>query len=70
MFTGIIDGLATLRKIDREGANIHFTFYSSITSELKIDQSLAHNGVCLTVVKINAFEYTVTAVEETLKRTG
>jgi len=69
MFTGIIEGLATLRKIDKEGANIHFTFYSPITSDLKIDQSLAHNGVCLTVVKINDFEYTVTAVAETLMRT-
>jgi riboflavin synthase len=68
MFTGIIEGLATLRKIDKEGTNIHFTFYSPITSDLKIDQSLAHNGVCLTVVKIKALEYTVTAVEETLQR--
>ena len=69
MFTGIIEELSTLRKMDKEGTNIHFTFYSPITPELKIDQSLAHNGVCLTVVKIKDLEYTVTAVEETLKKT-
>lgn len=70
MFTGIIETLATVVKTERENSNIHFTFTSGITSELKIDQSLAHNGVCLTVVKIEADNYTVTAIEETLRRTN
>ncbi len=70
MFTGIIETLAKLEKIEAESSNIHFTFSSSITHELKIDQSLSHNGVCLTVVKINGNLYTVTAIEETLKRTS
>jgi riboflavin synthase len=60
MFTGIIETLAKVEKIENENSNIHFTFSSSITHELKIDQSVAHNGVCLTVV----------AIDETLKRTN
>ncbi len=70
MFTGIIETLATLEKIEASGSNIDFTFSSSITSELKVDQSVAHNGVCLTVVKIEGNNYTVTAIDETLKRTN
>lgn len=70
MFTGIIETLAKVEKIEKEASNVHFTFSSSITSELKIDQSVAHNGVCLTVVKIHGNQYTVTAIEETLKRTN
>lgn len=69
MFTGIIETLARVEKIEQEQSNVHFTFVSSITSELKIDQSVAHNGVCLTVVNIEGESYTVTAIEETLKRT-
>jgi riboflavin synthase len=70
MFTGIIETMARLEKIQAEGSNVHFTFSSPITQELKIDQSVAHNGVCLTVVSISGNSYTVTAIEETLKRTN
>jgi len=70
MFTGIIEELAVVQQIEQEGTNVHFTFQSSVASELKIDQSVAHNGVCLTVVKINGLEYMVTAVAETLERTN
>lgn len=70
MFTGIIETLAKVEKIEKENTNVHFTFSSAITSELKIDQSVAHNGVCLTVVKIDGNKYVVTAIDETLKRTN
>lgn len=70
MFTGIIETLAKVEKIEKENSNVHFTFSSGITHELKIDQSVAHNGVCLTVVKIDGNTYTVTAIDETLKRTN
>ena len=70
MFTGIIETAATIKRIERENENIHFTFSSSITHELKIDQSLAHDGVCLTVVAIDADNYTVTAIKETLEKTN
>lgn len=70
MFTGIVETLARLEKIEKENSNIHFTFSSSITGEFKIDQSIAHNGVCLTVVKITGANYTVTAIDETLKRSN
>ena len=70
MFTGIIETLATVAGIETEGSNVHFTFSSGITHELKIDQSVAHNGVCLTVVKIEGHQYTVTAIEETLQKTN
>lgn len=70
MFTGIIETLAQVTKIESENTNLHFTFSSSITHELKIDQSVAHNGVCLTVIAIQNNEYTVTAIEETLQKTN
>lgn len=70
MFTGIIETLAKVEGIEKEGSNVHFTFSAALTHELKIDQSVAHNGVCLTVVKINGNQYTVTAIDETLKRTN
>ncbi len=70
MFTGIIETLGTLEKKEREGSNVHFTFSSDITGELKIDQSLAHQGVCLTVVNISGNTYTVTAIDETLNKTN
>jgi riboflavin synthase len=70
MFTGIIETLAKVETIAHENSNIHFTFSSSITQALKIDQSVAHNGVCLTVVNISGANYTVTAIDETLKRTN
>ena len=70
MFTGIIETLAKVERIENENSNINFTFSSNLTSELKIDQSVAHNGVCLTVVNIKGNNYTVTAINETLKRTN
>ena len=70
MFTGIIETLAKVEGIEFENTNVHFTFSSAITHELKIDQSVAHNGVCLTVVKIEDAQYTVTAIDETLKKTN
>jgi riboflavin synthase len=70
MFTGIIETLGEVKKLEKEGGNLHITLSSNITQELKIDQSVAHNGVCLTVVKIAADQYTVTAIEETLEKTN
>lgn len=70
MFTGIIETQARLVAKESEGTNTHFWFSSSITHELKVDQSVAHNGVCLTIVELNADKYRVTAIEETLGRTN
>lgn len=70
MFTGIIEDLGQVVHLEKEGKNIHFTIQSNIASELKIDQSVAHNGVCLTVVKLDEDQYTVTAVDETLQKTS
>jgi riboflavin synthase len=70
MFTGIIETLATVEKIKKEGSNLHFTFNSPLASEFKIDQSISHNGVCLTVVSVSGTSYQVTAIEETLKRSN
>ena len=70
MFTGIIEDLGTVNDINQEGSNLHFTITSSVTHELKIDQSVAHNGVCLTVVAIDNNDYVVTAIQETLDKTN
>ncbi len=70
MFTGIIEEVAKVVKAQSEGENVHFTIQSGITSELKIDQSVSHNGVCLTVVAINDNRYTVTAIKETLDKSN
>ena len=70
MFTGIIETMGTITRIEREGGNVHYSLSSNITHELKIDQSLAHNGVCLTVVAIDGDQYTVTAIQETLDKTA
>lgn len=70
MFTGIIEDLGKIEKLEREGDNLHITVTSSLSPELKIDQSVAHNGVCLTVVQLNNLNYTVTAIEETLSKTN
>ncbi len=70
MFTGIIETLGIITNIKKEDTNIHFTVKSDFTSELKIDQSVAHNGVCLTVVAIKENEYVVTAIDETLQKTS
>lgn len=68
MFTGIIETMGKVVGIEQEGTNIHFTLESAFTQELKIDQSVAHNGVCLTVVNIAGANYTVTAIQETLDK--
>ena len=70
MFTGIIEDLGAITKLEKDGGNLHITVSTSITSELKIDQSVAHNGVCLTVVGIDGGSYTVTAIQETLDKTN
>lgn len=70
MFTGIIEQLGVVKHIEREGENVHFTMNAPFTSELKIDQSVAHNGCCLTVVKIDGDDYTVTAIQETMQKTN
>jgi len=70
MFTGIIETLGTIQEIKKENTNLHISIASTITDELKIDQSVAHNGVCLTVVAINENQYTVTAINETLEKTN
>lgn len=70
MFSGIVEEFATIVKIVKEQENIHFTLTCSFVGELKIDQSIAHNGVCLTVVDIKDNTYTVTAMRETLERSN
>lgn len=70
MFTGIIEQLGMVKSIQQESENIHFTLEAPFTSELKIDQSVAHNGCCLTVVEISGNEYVVTAIQETLNKTN
>jgi riboflavin synthase len=70
MFTGIIEGLGLVTDIQNEGSNRHFTLEGPFTHELKVDQSVAHNGVCLTVTEIEGKRYRVTAIDETLKRSS
>lgn len=70
MFTGIIEQLGIVKAIRHEDSNVHFTIEADFTHELKIDQSVAHNGCCLTVVDIHEKMYTVTAIQETLEKTN
>ena len=70
MFTGIIEQLGTIENIQTKGSNVTLTVKAALTKELKIDQSLSHSGVCLTVESINGELYSVTAIEETLKKTS
>ncbi|TNE54356.1 MAG: riboflavin synthase [Bacteroidetes bacterium] len=74
MFTGIIEALGTVQKIEKDRSNIHFTITSAISSALKVDQSVSHNGTCLTVVQVGSKDdkafHVVTAVDETLRRTN
>jgi len=70
MFTGIIEAIGTLSQVITEGSNTHFYFSSPLTAELKVDQSLAHDGVCLTVVEVSTEGYRVTAIAETLQKTN
>lgn len=70
MFTGIIETIGIIKDIQQEQENLHLTIESKITNELKIDQSVAHNGICLTVVDINDKLYKVTAIKETIEKTN
>jgi riboflavin synthase len=70
MFTGIIETLGTVSGMAKEGTNVRFEISSPITSELRVDQSISHNGVCLTVVSVEGNTYSVTAIDETLKKTN
>ena len=70
MFTGIIESLGKVKSIQKEGTNVHFEIETSLAQESYIDQSIAHNGVCLTVVSNNDTSYVVTAIDETLKRSN
>ncbi len=70
MFTGIIETLGEVTHLEQKGGNLHITVASELAGELKIDQSIAHNGVCLTVVSLYENTYTVTAIEETLQKTN
>jgi len=70
MFTGIIESAATVVYLEKDQTNLHITLESALAQELKIDQSLAHNGVCLTVVALDGNKYTVTAIAETLQKTN
>lgn len=70
MFTGIIEAFGKITGLEKEGSNVHVQLESAIASELTIDQSVAHNGVCLTVVEVSGNRYTVTAIKETLDKTN
>jgi len=70
MFTGIIETLGIIKQLTHEKTNIHFTVASSLSHELQIDQSVSHNGVCLTVVSLGPGEHTVTAIQETLQKSN
>ena len=70
MFTGIIENLSEIKEINKDGDNLSISLISEITNELKIDQSLSHNGVCLTVVDINNNIYKVTAIKETILKSS
>lgn len=70
MFTGIIETIGRVTQLKEEGTNLHVEVESDFTQELKIDQSVSHNGICLTVVDISDKKYTVTAIEETLQKTN
>lgn len=70
MFTGIVETFGIIKKIKKDRENFHVTIESYITNELKIDQSVAHNGICLTVVEIEGKNYTVTAIKETIDKTA
>ncbi|MFY0644411.1 MAG: riboflavin synthase [Bacteroidia bacterium] len=67
MFSGIVEGMSSVLKIEHDGSNMHFLFSTEIADELKVDQSIAHNGVCLTITSLNKDSYSVTAIDETLK---
>ena len=70
MFTGIVETIAVISNLEKEKGNLNITLKSALTNEFKIDQSISHNGICLTVVDINNKEYVVTAIEETISKSS
>lgn len=70
MFTGIIESIGLIKAIQKQGENYHYTITSDISKELKIDQSVAHNGVCLTITSCNNLDHKVTAIKETIQKTN
>ena len=70
MFTGIIENIGLIKAIQKQGENFHYTVTSDISKELKIDQSVAHNGVCLTITSCNNLDHKVTAIKETIQKTN
>lgn len=70
MFTGIIESIGEIASLQQEGENLHITISSELSSQLKVDQSIAHNGVCLTTVALGEYNYTVTAIKETLEKSN
>ncbi|MFC4873622.1 riboflavin synthase [Negadavirga shengliensis] len=70
MFTGIVEAVGEIKALQKEGSNVHFEIESGLAAELKVDQSVSHNGVCLTVVETKGNRYRVTAIDETLKKTS
>ncbi len=70
MFTGIVEAMGKITSLEQEGNNVHIGVKCGFSGELKVDQSVSHNGVCLTVVKKDEYGYTVTAIDETLKRSN
>jgi len=70
MFTGIVETMGEIKAVEKDGSNVHFDVAAPLVNELKIDQSLAHDGVCLTVVAVGDSSYRVTAIEETLEKTN
>lgn len=70
MFTGIIEAVGAVERSEKEGANTHFLISSNISDQLKVDQSISHNGVCLTVTKLEGSAHWVTAIDETLKKSS
>ena len=70
MFTGIVETVGKVEEISKEGTNVHFAISSSVSDELKIDQSVSHNGVCLTVTKVEGGKHWVTAIDETMKKSN
>ena len=70
MFTGIIENIGLIKAIQKQGENYHYTITSDISKELKIDQSVAHNGICLTITSCNKLDHKVTAIKETIQKTN
>ena len=70
MFTGIIETVGTITDVKKDRSNVHFTIQSSISKELKVDQSVSHEGICLTVVDVTKDSHTVTAISETIQKTN